>query len=263
MPVPVPPLQQAELPKRKTALFKMMGPGIVMAGIAIGSGELIMWPWITSIVGAQLIWAAAIGIFLQLWINVEVGRWTVVTGESPLIGMVRVVKLIVYLWVFLVVVGKFLPGWARETGVSLRSLIFGNREQESPRVALGGVGVDRDRVRRDRGHSLRTQGHLYRGRTLHHGARRRHRGRPDLRRLGDRISGSLRRHVARPAERGGVSRTFPSRSRRLTAKHVRHSHSASSSARSYSRAWGASAICTTPTTCAKRRSAWANGCRRS
>ncbi len=35
MPVPVPPLQQAELPKRKTALFKMMGPGIVMAGIAI------------------------------------------------------------------------------------------------------------------------------------------------------------------------------------------------------------------------------------
>jgi len=114
MPVPVPPLQQAELPKRKTALFKMMGPGIVMAGIAIGSGELIMWPWITSIVGAQLIWAAAIGIFLQLWINVEVGRWTVVTGESPLIGMVRVVKLIVYLWVFLVVVGKFLPvGLAR------------------------------------------------------------------------------------------------------------------------------------------------------
>lgn len=132
MPVPVPPLKQAELPKRKTALLKMMGPGIVMAGIAIGSGELIMWPWITSIVGAELIWAAAIGIFLQLWINVEVGRWTVVTGESPLIGMVRVVKLIVYLWVFLVVVGKFLPGWARETGVSLRSLIFGVENTRLP-----------------------------------------------------------------------------------------------------------------------------------
>ena len=125
MPIPVPPLKEAELPARDRSLFKMMGPGIVMAGIAIGSGELIMWPWITSIVGADLLWAAAIGIFLQLWINIEVGRWAVVTGESPFTGMVRVLKLIVYLWVALIFVGKFLPGWARETGVALRSLIFG------------------------------------------------------------------------------------------------------------------------------------------
>ena len=125
MPIPVPPLKEAELPAREKPIFRMMGPGIVMAGIAIGSGELIMWPWITSIVGAQLIWAAAIGIFLQLWINIEVGRWAVVTGESPFTGMIRVFKLIVYLWVAMIVVGKFLPGWARETGVSLRSLIFG------------------------------------------------------------------------------------------------------------------------------------------
>jgi hypothetical protein len=88
----------------------MIGPGVVMAGLAIGSGELILWPWITSVVGAQLLWAAAIGIFLQLWINIEVGRWAIVTGESPFTGMIRVIKIIVYLWVFLIVVGKFLPG---------------------------------------------------------------------------------------------------------------------------------------------------------
>ena len=109
----------------------MMGPGVVMAGIAIGSGELIMWPWITSVVGADLLWAAAIGIFLQLWINIEVGRWTVVTGESPFNGMVRVLKVIVYLWVAIIVVGKFLPGWARETGVALRNMILGV-ESSSP-----------------------------------------------------------------------------------------------------------------------------------
>ncbi len=125
MPVPVPPLKEADLPRRETPVLKMMGPGIVMAGIAIGSGELIMWPWITSIVGAELLWAAAIGIFLQLWINIEVGRWAVVTGESPFTGMVRALKLIVYMWVAMVFVGKFLPGWARETGVALRGLLFG------------------------------------------------------------------------------------------------------------------------------------------
>ncbi len=132
MPIPVPPLKEAELPGPEKSLFKMIGPGIVMAGLAIGSGELILWPWITSVVGAQLLWAAAIGIFLQLWINIEVGRWAIVTGESPFTGMIRVVKAILYLWVFLIVVGKFLPGWARETGVALRDLIYGPGHSSPP-----------------------------------------------------------------------------------------------------------------------------------
>jgi Mn2+/Fe2+ NRAMP family transporter len=132
MPIPVPSLKEADLPARKKPLVKMMGPGIVMAGLAIGSGELIMWPWITSIVGAQLLWAAAIGIFLQLWINIEIGRWSIVTGESPFTGMVRVIKTIVYVWVFMIVVGKFLPGWARETGIALRDLIFGPGHSSPP-----------------------------------------------------------------------------------------------------------------------------------
>ena len=132
MPLPVPPLKEADLPGPQKSLFKMIGPGLVMAGLAIGSGELIMWPWITSVVGAQLLWAAAIGIFLQLWINIEVGRWAIVTGESPFTGMIRVIKIIVYLWVFLIVVGKFLPGWARETGIALRDLIFGPGHSSPP-----------------------------------------------------------------------------------------------------------------------------------
>ena len=134
MPLPIPSLKEADLPAREKSLVKMMGPGIVMAGLAIGSGELIMWPWITSIVGAQLRWAAAIGIFLQLWINIEIGRWSIVTGESPFTGMVRVIKTIVYVWVFMIVVGKFLPGWARETGIALRDLIFGPGHSSPPWV---------------------------------------------------------------------------------------------------------------------------------
>ena len=134
MPVPIPSFKEAALPARKKSLVKTMGPGIVMAGLAIGSGELIMWPWITSIVGAQLLWAAAIGIFLQLWINIEIGRWSIVTGESPFTGMVRVIKTIVYVWVFMIVVGKFVPGWARETGIALRDLIFGPGHSSPPWV---------------------------------------------------------------------------------------------------------------------------------
>ena len=132
MPIPIQPLQEAELPERKRPILKMIGPGVVLAGLAIGSGELIMWPWITSVVGAQLLWAAAIGIFLQLWVNIEIGRWTLVTGESPFTGMARAIKLLVYLFVFVIFVGKFLPGWARETGIALRDLIFGPGHDSPP-----------------------------------------------------------------------------------------------------------------------------------
>ena len=41
MPLPIPSLKEADLPAREKSLVKMMGPGIVMAGLAIGSGELL------------------------------------------------------------------------------------------------------------------------------------------------------------------------------------------------------------------------------
>ena len=130
--VPIQPFKTTDLPERKKPILALLGPGIVMAGLAIGSGELIMWPWITSVVGAQLLWAAAIGIFLQLWVNIEIGRWSIVTGESPFTGMARILKLMVFLFVFVIFVGKFLPGWARETGVALRDLIFGPGHESPP-----------------------------------------------------------------------------------------------------------------------------------
>ena len=46
--------------------------------------------------------------------------------------MARVLKLLVYLFVFMIFVGKFLPGWARETGVALRDLIFGPQHDSPP-----------------------------------------------------------------------------------------------------------------------------------
>ena len=37
-----------------------------------------------------MVWAAVLGGFLQLWINFEVGRWTVATGETVYTGYARV-----------------------------------------------------------------------------------------------------------------------------------------------------------------------------
>ena len=120
--IPIQPLKNAELPERRKPIFKMMGPGIVMAGLAIGSGELIMWPWITSVVGAQLLWAAAIGIFLQLWVNIEIGRWAVATGEGIYTGFARMWRLFGPLFMLLVSLQFVLPAWARSSGLAIKAL---------------------------------------------------------------------------------------------------------------------------------------------
>ena len=121
----IPALREADMPEREAGFWQMTGPGAVMIGMAIGSGELILWPWITAKFGADMMWAAALGVFLQLWINIEIGRWAVATGESPLTGFARISKYWVYFFLTLLFVGAFLPGWGRATGTSLKILFFG------------------------------------------------------------------------------------------------------------------------------------------
>lgn len=125
MPVPIPSLREAELPKREKNLWQMMGPGAVMIGLAVGSGELILWPWITAKFGPSMMWAAALGVFVQVWVQIEIGRWAVSTGESAFTGFARMTKLWVYFFMTLMFVGAFMPGWGRAAGVAVKNMIFG------------------------------------------------------------------------------------------------------------------------------------------
>ena len=119
------PLKTADLPPRIRSFWQLAGPGAVLVGLSIGAGELVMWPWITAKFGASMVWAAALGVFLQLWVNLEIGRWTIVTGEAPYTGFARVWMGFIYILLFLTFAGLFLPGWARVSGAALKGLIFG------------------------------------------------------------------------------------------------------------------------------------------
>lgn len=125
MPPAIEPLVENDLPKRETSFWKMTGPGALMVGVAIGSGELILWPWITAKFGAQMVWAAALGVFLQLWINIEIGRWAIATGESAVTGFSRLSRFASYYFMGILFISAFLPGWAIATGVAVRRFAFG------------------------------------------------------------------------------------------------------------------------------------------
>ena len=51
-------------------LRTVIGPGIVSIGIGLASGEFIIWPYISSLVGLAFLWAAIVAVvtqFLSTW----------------------------------------------------------------------------------------------------------------------------------------------------------------------------------------------------
>ena len=86
----LPAFQTEDLPEKKLPNWKLVGPGAILVGLSIGAGEIIIWPRIVAEYGASMVWAAVLGVFLQMWINFEVGRWTIATGETVYTGYCRV-----------------------------------------------------------------------------------------------------------------------------------------------------------------------------
>ncbi|MFQ6045468.1 MAG: Nramp family divalent metal transporter [Gemmatimonadales bacterium] len=139
------PLEQGELPRRSAAFWRLTGPGAVLVGLSIGAGEIVIWPLITAEYGAAMVWAAVLGVFLQLWVNIEIGRWTVATGESTYTGFARLWQGYAALFVFFNIAGYLLPGWARTSGLALKALLLGPDHASADwiwtAVAFAAVGV--------------------------------------------------------------------------------------------------------------------------
>lgn len=70
------------MPKPEKFSLKMIGPGIVLIAMGLGSGEFILWPFLVSKYGFGVIWGAILGITFQYFVSNETGRYTLATGGS-------------------------------------------------------------------------------------------------------------------------------------------------------------------------------------
>ena len=66
----LPPLKWRDLPE-PISWKKMIGPSIMLAGLALGSGEFVIWPYITYKAGFIFFWACILGVFTQYFLNME------------------------------------------------------------------------------------------------------------------------------------------------------------------------------------------------
>jgi Mn2+/Fe2+ NRAMP family transporter len=103
---------------------KLLGASVVILATALGSGEFIIWPYITTQIGISFLWLAALGFFLQFVINMEIERYTLATGETAVTGFTRFWKP----WGIVFILGAILPnafpGWATG-GATLFTYLFG------------------------------------------------------------------------------------------------------------------------------------------
>lgn len=113
-----------DLPQIPLGKMYRFGPSIVVLGIALGGGELIMWPRLTAQYGAGLMWLAILGVSLQWFINVELGRYTIATGESFFTGCSRAWKGFGWFWFAAAIIIYMWPGWAA-TGATALDVLFG------------------------------------------------------------------------------------------------------------------------------------------
>lgn len=79
-----------EPPRSGRALWLgLIGPGIVLAGTSVGTGEWLFGPAVSAQYGASLFWLAMISIVLQGFANLMFMRYAIYCGEPVNVGILR------------------------------------------------------------------------------------------------------------------------------------------------------------------------------
>ena len=119
----LPPIGSRDLPE-PVPIGKLFGASVVILATALGSGEFIIWPYITTQIGIAFLWLALVGFFVQFVMNMEIERYTLATGETAVTGFTRMWKPWGIFFVLGAVLPNAFPGWATG-GATLFTYLFG------------------------------------------------------------------------------------------------------------------------------------------
>jgi hypothetical protein len=117
------PLNKDILPEAPP-LRKLIGPSFIILGLGLGSGEVILWPYLSSNYGMGIIWGAIIGLTFQFFMNMEIERYALAHGESVFVGLARKMKYISYWFILSTFLPWIWPGIAASSA-QLFAHVFG------------------------------------------------------------------------------------------------------------------------------------------
>ena len=76
-----------EPPQTLLRTLRFLGPGLIVAGAIVGSGELIMTTKTGAQAGISLLWLIIIGCMIKVFVQVELGRYAVTHGQTTLAAL--------------------------------------------------------------------------------------------------------------------------------------------------------------------------------
>jgi hypothetical protein len=132
--------EERDLPEAPP-LRRLIGPSVILIGVGIASGEYILYPFIASQAGLVFLWAAVVGVLVQFFINMEIERYTLATGETALGGFMRMWKP----WGGILAAGAILatgwPGWATAAATITTFAVGGGDPNTIAIVGLIAIGA--------------------------------------------------------------------------------------------------------------------------
>ncbi|REK09446.1 MAG: transmembrane Mn(2+) transporter [Planctomycetota bacterium] len=98
-------------PSTLVGILRRLGPGLIIAGSIVGSGELIATTKTGAQAGITLLWLIIIGCVIKVFVQIELGRYTITHGETTLAALDQVpgprlkVNWIIWFWLLMMVIG--------------------------------------------------------------------------------------------------------------------------------------------------------------
>jgi len=100
-------------PRNFKGILRQLGPGLIISAAIVGSGELIVTTKLGADVGFSLLWFIILGCLIKVFLQVELGRYTICKGKTSLEALNDVpgprmgVSWLVWLWVLMFVATFF------------------------------------------------------------------------------------------------------------------------------------------------------------
>jgi Mn2+/Fe2+ NRAMP family transporter len=126
--------------KRKSNLFLLIGPGLLVAATGVGAGDLATASFTGSQLGTTVLWAVVVGAFLKFVLTEGLARWQLATGQTLLEGAAhRLGRAVGWLFLPYLLVWSFLCGLALMSacGVTLHAMVPVFDEASHGKIVFG------------------------------------------------------------------------------------------------------------------------------
>jgi Mn2+/Fe2+ NRAMP family transporter len=124
------PAEKLELPQPPRTFaehIKAIGPGIILASLAIGAGEWYLFPAAILAFGPAIMWTAAIGCIVQGVLGSQSMKYTLYCGQPIHQAYMKLGKPIAWAWAWalMVFIPVIWPGWAAASATAIAALQLG------------------------------------------------------------------------------------------------------------------------------------------